>query len=327
MATELDFFEYANDAAAQAAYVSSDATPTPTITQSNTTGGLDRGIDWTQDGLSQGFQVTTEANISKFTFPLKRSAEAGAVGTLTGYIYSDNGSGLPNTSLATFSTIDVATLTQTYVDKDFTGNFTPTVNTQYHIVFIWTNGSTDAGLRMNCTDDNPYAYGVLGYRSGGTWYKMNADYRDAVFYIYQDAINLQDYSEAIIKQQGSYSLKGVALQTGSLNDTLTRTVSPTIDLSGQTSIKFDIYASRTGSNIKIGIHDSGGTTTEKTHTITDANTWETDTWDISAVSNANKDAIDSIIITVTNADAANTFYLDNMFARLAIIKQCIFISD
>lgn len=48
-----------------------------------------------------------------------------------------------------------------------------------------------------------------------------------------------------------------------------------IDLTGLTQIKFNIYASRTGSNIKIGIRDSGGTTTEITPNILSANTWQT----------------------------------------------------
>lgn len=127
------------------------------------------------------------------------------------------------------------------------------------------------------------------------------------------AANLQCFSEATIKQQGSYSLRGVAKITGSLNDTLTRTVSPTIDLTDITKIKLDIRSSRTGSNIKVGIHDSGGTTTEITPNITSANAWQTVEWDISAVANADKDAIDQIIITIVNADADNNAYLDNMF--------------
>ena len=86
-----------------------------------------------------------------------------------------------------------------------------------------------------------------------------------------------------------------------------------IDLTGKTQIKFDIRASRTGSNIKVGIHDSGGTTTEITPNITQADTYQTITWDISAVADADKNAIDKIIITIVNADAANTFYIDNMF--------------
>ena len=128
---------------------------------------------------------------------------------------------------------------------------------------------------------------------------------------------LQSYSEDTIKTQGTYSLKGVAIITDSLNDTLTRTVDPTIDLTGLSSWEFDIYSSRTGANIKVGIHDSGGTTTETTYTVLSADTWEPVTVSISGVSNANKDAIDSIIITPVNADAANTFYIDDMYAESA----------
>ena len=128
---------------------------------------------------------------------------------------------------------------------------------------------------------------------------------------------LLTYSEPTIKTQGSYAIKSSAPVTTSLNKTLTRTVSPTINLSDRTQIKFDIRSTRTGSNIKIGIRDSGGTTTYITPNITSANNYQTVDWDISGVSNANKDAIDRIIIEIVNADASNTFYLDNLFARWA----------
>ena len=67
-------------------------------------------------------------------------------------------------------------------------------------------------------------------------------------------------------------------------------------------------------NIKIGIHDSGGTTTVITPNILSAGEWQTVEWDISGVADANKDAIDNIIVTIVNADAENTFYIDNMYA-------------
>lgn len=121
---------------------------------------------------------------------------------------------------------------------------------------------------------------------------------------------LQSYSEATIKTQGSYSLKGIAAITDSLNKTLTKTLSPVSNLTGVKNLKFDIRASRTGSNIKIGLHDSGGTTTEITPNIITADTFQTVNFDLSTVSDANKDAIDSIIVTILNADAANTFYID-----------------
>src|SRR5574343_213796 len=122
------------------------------------------------------------------------------------------------------------------------------------------------------------------------------------------------YSESTIKQHGSYSAKIVALQTSSLNETLTKTCSPTWNLSGQTSFKFDVRSNRTGSNFKIGIHDSGGTTTEVTPNIASADTWQEVTLDLSAVSDANKDAIDSIIYTQLNADAKTTVYMDYLIA-------------
>ena len=119
-------------------------------------------------------------------------------------------------------------------------------------------------------------------------------------------------SESTIKEDGSYSMKVVAPQTTSLNKTLTRTVSPTINLTDQDEIKLWVRASRTGTNFKIGLHDSGGTTTESNIAISSADTFEEKTIDISAVNNVNKDAIDSIVITITNADAENTIYLDLM---------------
>ncbi len=87
-----------------------------------------------------------------------------------------------------------------------------------------------------------------------------------------------------------------------------------IDLTDQTEIIFNVRASRTGSNFKIGIHDSGGTTTEHVVNIAQVDTWQQESWDISGVSNANKDAIDEIKVTILNADAENVFYLDYIYA-------------
>jgi hypothetical protein len=122
---------------------------------------------------------------------------------------------------------------------------------------------------------------------------------------------LQSYSESTIKTQGSYALKVVAAQTDSLNKTLTKTFVVNQDLTGVNTLKLDMRASRTGANIKLGLHDTGGMTTELTPTIVQADTYQTVTWDISGVSDANKDAIDTFIITVLNADSANTVYFDN----------------
>lgn len=129
-----------------------------------------------------------------------------------------------------------------------------------------------------------------------------------------DSANLQVFSENTIKTQGSYSLKITATKNNSLNDTLTRTVSPTINLSEYQIIKIDARSSRTGSNFKITLRDDGGTTFSYDVNITNTDAWETKNWDISSVSNSDKDKINQIKIEITNADQDNTIYLDNIFA-------------
>ncbi|MEI6690379.1 MAG: glycine-rich domain-containing protein, partial [bacterium] len=158
-------------------------------------------------------------------------------------------------------------------------------------------GSTNTGGGGGGASDSP----TTNYASGGSGIVI-------VRYLYP----LQDGTESSLKTEGSFALKGVAQITSSLNKTLTRTVSPTINLTNQNQVKFDIRSTRTGSNIKIGLHDAGGITTEVTPNITAANAYQTVFWDLSSVNNVNKDAIDQIIVTIVNADAANTFYIDNM---------------
>jgi hypothetical protein len=161
------------------------------------------------------------------------------------------------------------------------------------------------------TVDSAVAYRYYALKISDNW--GAADFMSLRRLVLQTG-GLFDYSEGTIKAEGSYALKGIAMMTDSLNKTLTRTVSPTLDLSNKDYIGIYMRASRTGANIKIGFHDSGGTTTEITPTINAANTWELKTVDLSAVTNANKDVIDSIIVTIVNADADNTFYVDCFYA-------------
>lgn len=125
--------------------------------------------------------------------------------------------------------------------------------------------------------------------------------------------NLRCFSEITVVQQGTYSLKGVATDDA-LNDTLTRTLTGAdkLDLTNSQGIEYDIYALRTGSNIKLSIHDSGGTTTEHTANVASSNENQTESWDMSEVADADKDDIDEIKITITNADSQNTFFLDDI---------------
>jgi hypothetical protein len=164
---------------------------------------------------------------------------------------------------------------------------------------LWTSAGTNGLIWFS-----QYAFTTGGRLTYIDWFKAGSATNGG----------LDCFSENTIKTQGSYSLKCGAVKTDSLNKTLTRIIGSPIDLTGQGAIKFDIRSSRTGSNIKIGIRDSGGTTTETTPNIASADTYQRVIWDISGVSNANKDAIDSIIITIVNSDSINTFYIDNCYA-------------
>lgn len=160
------------------------------------------------------------------------------------------------------------------------------------------------------------AHGLGTVGGGGTEASAGASGVVIIKCLESDFYALKAFSESTIKTTGSYSLKGIALITASLNKTLIKTISSPIDLSGKSRINFDIRSSRTGSNIKVGVRDSGGVITEATINILSANTFQTASINLSGVSDANKNAIDQIIITIINADAANTFYLDNFTSSI-----------
>jgi len=127
-------------------------------------------------------------------------------------------------------------------------------------------------------------------------------------------LNLWVHSRGGIQGSPDY-IAVFAKAPGSLNQSLTRTIASPINLTNHTSINFTLYSwLRTGSNIKIGFHDSGGTTTEITPNITSTGTWQNVSLDLSGVSNANKDAIDKIIITIVNADSDNLYYINDITA-------------
>jgi hypothetical protein len=114
--------------------------------------------------------------------------------------------------------------------------------------------------------------------------------------------------------------KGTALWTSNfnLNDrTLHYETGDTqiLDLTGKDTIKLDARSTGTGSNLSLSIHDAGGTTTTHTINIASADTYQTDSWDISGVADADKDAIDQIQLKVLNAGSARDFFIDNIYAE------------
>jgi len=117
-------------------------------------------------------------------------------------------------------------------------------------------------------------------------------------------------TDTVYVTEGTNSMK-LVIDTTTLNEYIIKTPTTYHNLSEVRNVQIDIRASRTGSNLKLGIHDTGGTTTEITPDILNANQFQTVYWDISQVLDENKDDIDNLIITIINIDNSNTVYLDN----------------
>jgi len=318
--TILDMMEYATDAAAQTAYVSNGFSDESVLQQQ--TDGSDSSafgdIAGTEYRRAQSFQIQSAAYITAVEVKAGGTKVGSPTGNWTLRIETDNG-GVPSGNLANANASIAVTppVANAIVKGTFATPVELSIDTTYWIVIQCDNQSPDNYWYLLVNSFGGYSYGQMATLSGGSW-GINSGF-DIYFKLYSKTQYLQCYSEPTIKNQGDYSLRCNASITTSLNKTLTRTISPTIDLTGKLIVSFDIYSSRTGSNLKIAMHDSGGITLEKTISVTSANVWETIVWDISAINDSNKNAIDAIVITITNADAANVFYIDNMFAYIKII--------
>lgn len=86
------------------------------------------------------------------------------------------------------------------------------------------------------------------------------------------------------------------------------------NLSGLEYINIDLYADRIGENLFFSIHDTGCATAGYTPNVLTASAWGSYAWDISGIADGDKDAIDLFSIKVVDASAANTFYVDNVYA-------------
>ena len=298
----LDMFEYATDDSAQAEYVSSGGSSLDLCTGGTITSSTEASP---AEGMAQAFDddSSTRWRTTSATMPQWIQYQLSSAKKIYRYTLTSGGD---------VENRDPDNWTLEASNTGAFGGEEVTVDTRTSEASGWT--SRQQKRTFDC--DNPPSVDYIYYRLIVTATRASENYLQITEIEMMEA-NLQCYSEDTIKQQGSYSLKGIAAQTDSLNDTLTRTVDPTVDLTGKDDWIFYIYSSRTGSNLKAGIHDSGGTTTESTPDVTDTGVWQKVTVDVSAVTDANKDDIDSIIITPVNADAANTFYIDYMYGAEA----------
>lgn len=313
---EIDFMEYANNGDAQAAYVTNGAGSAEALDQSYSESNYDntwslRTVTGTRYKIGNTFTAGATGNLTKCKFYLRKNSSP--TGNIFATLYATS-AGIPTGSaIATSDNVDVSTL-GVFALQTFTFS-TPggVVNGTVYAIMVEGDFTLSDTNNVSVGDDvsSPSYAGGEGYLYTTSWGASSTDF---CFYTYVTGIDsLQSYSEATIKTQGSYALKGIAAITDSSAKTLTRTLATAKDLTGVTTAYFDIYSARTGNIIRVGIKDTGGTATYKLSAINSNNTWETKAIDLSGVADADKDSIYQIIAQVLDADSANTFYIDNFY--------------
>jgi len=252
----LDMMEYSSNALAQAAYVTDDTTEfidqqqtayDATNTPLGTTSG---GVRY--NPICQSFKLSTTLTVTKVDayFGAGNNSPTGQV---TLKIYTDN-SGEPGSIVDVNATKAITISTNAWNTFTFPASFVLTGGTTYWLRFSCDTQASNTYFSMGYIYiSTPYPDGKYDRYEDDVWNGTITGI-DLSFKIYAKGY-LQCFSESTIKTQGSYSLKGVATITNSLNKTLTRTIGSPIDLTGVTQIKFDEYASRTGANIKVGIRN------------------------------------------------------------------------
>jgi len=246
---EIDLMEYANGAAAQLAYVTSDLICNEDMSNIS---------DWTDKdaGYGESSQVTFDGkSCMKLDSGVKsdgstacRSRNTGTFGNRTIFItnvycdsigtfasiqslnflfsHTDHGlylflysDGLYCTVYDEMSTDYVWYLIGNYVVQDTWQEWKFDVNWVNLTFDLYIDGVliiSDVAFDYPSISGNGYV--LLGQYGGTTGRLSYIDF----LYIFNDG-DLQSYSESYIKTQGNYSLKGVAT-TGALNKTLTRTI-------------------------------------------------------------------------------------------------------
>jgi len=310
---ELDYMQYATDSAARLAYVSSDGVGSETKDQECAGGSSNEYFGHSTRGkfIYQSFVAGATGKLTKFSTSLKIGAGS-PDGVLTGYLYSNN-AGVPGDLISTLSSFNASTLTSSWVTYDFTKALDDASyiisGTTYHIVIGYSK--IDDSNYIHVAVGGSYASGNHGYGELASWTPQANDQNFAIYYT---PYNLDVSSNSVIGIYGDYCVKVDGVITASLNDTLTKTISPVKDLTGKTKITLWVRSNRTGENLKIEYNDTGGEIISHTIEILIVDTWEKKEIDISAVDDNDKNSIDEIKYTVVNANATTIYYLNNNFS-------------
>jgi hypothetical protein len=254
---EVDYMEYSSDANAQAAYVTNGTLTNHIPTNSGFetwSGGANALPDgWTSLNAvdTTGMREGTIKKVGTYSAKIYNSSSGG------GGIYQDCHAALGinywkgktvTVGVWVYSTGTHSRIIVSDGVSDTSTYETVGDSTWRFITHTKTISSSATQLRVYCYNDQ-----------GST----TTTYFDNVFLAEGNAIQsgnnlvtLEAFSESTIKTQGSYALKAVAAITASLNKTLTKTFSSPIDLSGVNTLKLDMRASRTGANVKLGLHNA-----------------------------------------------------------------------
>lgn len=200
MAVELDYMEYANDAAAQAAYESSDAES--------------YGADILNDGIASADSEWSASYEASEAFDNNDSSTRWT-----------SESGVPPHWIKYDLGVSVTKIARQL-------RFKPEAAYPRDFLFQGSNNDSDWDTLLSATAAESQTWQEWNF-ANSTAYRYYRIYITSQsiglvsiweIEVKEVVVNLQCFSESSIKQQGSYSLKIVAKQTGSLNDTLTRTI-------------------------------------------------------------------------------------------------------
>ncbi len=104
------------------------------------------------------------------------------------------------------------------------------------------------------------------------------------------------------------------INNSAINDTVTLTKSPTVDLSSSATISFWVRSSRTGSFMRFQMGESSSSEQFYNITINSADTWEEKVWDISNIPTSSRNAIQYFAFKNIDDSSAFTFYFDDVQA-------------
>ena len=212
-------------------------------------------------------------------------------------------------NIGSFSTTSQGQLPQALQDLQAA---TTTVGSVYYIyAFGGNNGSADQSTIYRATIDssgNIGSFSATGHDqlpqvlSGHTVTPITIS--STPYYYTIGGINGSTAQSTVYKS---------TLTSDMTNFNITKTISST-DLSNKNDLQFKFYSSSTASTLmEAAFSEDGSTWQTTTFTASSANTWETKTWDISAIAAASRNGVTRLRFKINSAQTTEvTTYLDDL---------------